>query len=270
MGSFRLVVAAIAGLGLCSLAMSTPALAIKGGMTSRDPHGVRQNVVQIKGPSGTQCSGTVVSRRLVLTAAHCFLAGRGDYLIRALDPAFRFRFARATQVAVHPDFDVSALGTDAPLNDVALLRSDRDFPAWLVPATLADGAGPAGRQRGEFVDVLAAGFGMSRDRTVKSAGTLREMRFAMLDQVVDPAKLLFLIDRNGRTRSLHSGICRGDSGGPVFRRTASGYVLVGVISAVIAGRNTDCGAVTAVTAVSAYRAFIETMASESGTRVRFE
>jgi hypothetical protein len=265
MKTSRFVAATIAGL-----VIATPALAIKGGVQSRDPNGVRQHVVQIKGPSGTQCSGTVVAPRLVLTAAHCFLAGRGDYVVRALDPSFRFRFAKATQVALHPDFDVSALGTDAPLNDMALLRVDRDFPPWLVPATLADGRGPAGRQRAEFVDVLAAGFGMNRDRTVKSAGTLREMRFAMLDQVIDPAKLLFLVDRNGKTRSLRAGICRGDSGGPVFRRTANGFVVVGVISAVIAGRNTDCGAVTAVTAVSAYRGFIEGRASEAGTRVHFE
>src|SRR5437879_932381 len=119
------------------LAATAPAFAIKGGATSHDPIGVRQSVVQIKGPSGTQCTGTVIARRLVLTAAHCFLAGRGEYKVRALNPKFRFRFAMATQVAVHPDFDVRALGTGAALNDIALFRFDRDFPTWLVPVALA-------------------------------------------------------------------------------------------------------------------------------------
>src|SRR3954454_24520160 len=105
------------------LAATAPAMAIKGGATSHDPIGVRRHVVQIKGPSGTQCTGTVIASRLVLTAAHCFLAGAGDYTIRALDERFHFRFARATQVSVHPGFDVTALVTNAPLNDIALLRT---------------------------------------------------------------------------------------------------------------------------------------------------
>jgi secreted trypsin-like serine protease len=250
-----------------SLAATAPAFAIKGGATSHDPVGIRQSVVQIKGPGGTQCTGTVIAKRLVLTAAHCFLAGRGDYKIRALNPKFRFRFAMATQVAVHPDFDVRALGTGAPLNDLALLRADRDFPDWLVPVALASSV-PGDNQ---FVDVVAAGYGMNRDRRVASAGTLREMHFAMLDKVYDPSKQLFLIDREGKLkpRTARTGVCRGDSGGPVFRRTASGTVLVGVISAVIAGRGYDCGAITAVTAVSAYRGFIQDMARKAGASVVF-
>jgi hypothetical protein len=257
------LVSALAALGL--LALATPALAIKGGTTSTDPNGLRKHVVQIKGPSGTQCTGTVIARRLILTAAHCFLAGRGDYRIRALDQNFRFKFANGTQVALHPEFDVSALGTNAPLNDVALLRSDRDFPDWLEPvpvaARIANG--------GDFVDVTVAGFGMSRDHVVSTAGRLREMRFAMLDQVAGSSKLLFLLDRRERGGKARAGICRGDSGGPVFQRTASGLVLVGVVSAVIAGKDRDCGDVTAVTAVSIYRNFLESMARAAGTKIRF-
>src|SRR5690349_22040598 len=91
--------AAIAALSAVLLAL--PAAAIKGGHPSLDPSGLRRHVVQIKGPGGTQCTGTIVGPRLVLTAAHCFLAGRGDYTIRALDPQFRFRFANGVQVALH-------------------------------------------------------------------------------------------------------------------------------------------------------------------------
>jgi hypothetical protein len=254
-------------LALAAVLSAGPALAIKNGTRSSDPNGIRRHVVQIKGPNGTQCSGTVVARRLVLTAAHCFLAGRGDYVVRALDARFRFRFAAATQVAIHPGFNVGALGTNAPLNDIALLRIDRDFPAWLVPAAVESrrGVGGAG-----FVDVVAAGYGMDRDRRIRSAGTLRENRFAMINQVEDPTKLLFLIDRHGRAKRLTGGVCRGDSGGPVFRRGKNGYVLVGVISAVIAGRDTDCGAITAVTATSAYRGFVQDMATRAGARVTFD
>ena len=253
-------------VALLSGAALGPALAIKGGTSSVDPAGMRRHVVQIKGPGGTQCSGTVIAKRLVLTAAHCFMAGRGDYVIRALDPRFHFRFANALQVALHPDFDVTALGTNAPLNDIALLRSDRDFPAWLEPVPLAAKL----PNDGEFIDVTVAGFGMNRDHVVASAGTLREMRFAMLDQIVDRSKLLFLIDRSAHAKSRRAGVCRGDSGGPVFRVDETRLVLVGVVSAVIAGNDRDCGTVTAVTAVSAYRSFLQDMAKRAGTTITFQ
>ena len=258
--------ASIALLSLIVMTLASPAWAIKGGRAVHDPDGVRRHVVQIKGPGGTQCSGTVVGRRLILTAAHCFLAGPGNYVVRALDPDFRFRFAKATAVAIHPDFDVRALGTAAPLNDIALLRLDGNLPGWLEPVPLASDL----PTREDFIDVLAAGFGMNHDRVVRSAGKLRETHFAMLDKVYQPANLLFLVDRE-RKRGARVGICRGDSGGPVLRPTRQGYVLVGVISAVIAGQGTDCGSITAVTAVAPYRSFLSSMARRASPGgVRFE
>jgi len=264
MNRFRLVLAVTATL--LALLLASPALAIKGGRVSRAPDGVRSHVVQIIGPGGSKCSGTVVSARLVLTAAHCFLGGHGDYRIRALDPQFRFHSARGTQVAIHPDFDVNALGTNAAINDIALIRVDHDFPSWLVPVRLASGLA----NDGAFVDVLAAGYGMSRDRALGTAGTLRERHFDMLDELDNRSHLFFLIDHKATKRHANdNGICRGDSGGPVFLRDGKGYVMVGVISAVMGGKGRDCGAVTEVTAVSSYRYFIEHMADEAGSPVRF-
>lgn len=255
----------VAAFVALALAGTSPALAIKGGVAARSIEGVRQSVVQIKGPGGTQCSGTVISPRLVLTAAHCFMAGPGLYRIRALDPKFRFRAVVADMVAIHPEFDVSALGTNAPLNDIALLRARQTFPDWLTPMALSAET----PNDGEFVDVLAAGFGMSRNRSVATAGTLRQQRFQLLDQVHEPTRLMFLIDRGSTGKTLRRGICRGDSGGPVFRRQGERYILAGVISAVLAGDKADCGAVTAVTPIAQYRSFIRTMAARANSIVTF-
>ena len=146
-------------------------------------------------------------------------------------------------------------------------RVDHDFPDWLVPVPLASRIA----DDGSFVDVQVAGFGMSRDRVVSSAGKLRERRFDMLDQIDSKSHQLFLIDHKATRRTINNnGICRGDSGGPVFQRQGANYVLVGVISAVMGGKGRDCGTITAVTAVSAYRTFIETMADRAGSPVRFQ
>jgi hypothetical protein len=259
---------ALAALAAClATLIASPALAIKGGQSSTSPQGVRSSVVQITGPGGSKCSGTVISRRIVITAAHCFLGGHGEYRIRALDPQFRFHYAVGSQVAIHPQFDVSALGTNQAINDIALIRVDQNFPDWIKPVRLA----PHTADDGAFVDVLVAGFGMSRDRVVSTAGTLRERHFDMLDQLDGKSNQLFLIDHKATRRTANNnGICRGDSGGPVFQRDKNGYVLIGVISAVMGGKGRDCGTVTAVTAVSAYRYFIEDMADKAGTPVQFQ
>ncbi len=248
---------------LAVLLVSSPALAIRNGEVSRAQDGVRKHVVQIIGPSGTKCSGTAIARRLVVTAAHCFLAGPGTYRIRLLSPRFRFRVATAAQVAIHPGFDASAFDRELPLNDVAMLALADDLPDWIVPAPLSRSS----LRSGSPELVLVAGYGMDRERAVGTAGTLRQARLSTDGGYDSQTRTFLLVDRRNRKPERLAGVCRGDSGGPVFRETAKGYELVGIISAVIAGDRADCGVVTTVIPVALHLDYITSTARQAGIAV---
>src|SRR5690349_14719476 len=96
---FPLLLAALASL----TASIAPASAVVRGAVSRDPDGVRQSVVRVESSRGELCSGALIARDLVLTAAHC-LTDRADYRVVVVERSFRQRTIRAIAAAVHPAF----------------------------------------------------------------------------------------------------------------------------------------------------------------------
>ena len=62
---------------VCSIAGLGPAAAMVGGAPNADP-AIARHIALIVGSRGTSCTGAVIARDLVLTAAHCALPG-ADY-----------------------------------------------------------------------------------------------------------------------------------------------------------------------------------------------
>ena len=194
------------------------------------------------------CQGTLIAPDLVLTAAHCV---GPSFELTVGEPFEGGRKHRILRSFKHPRFaDVG--GGLAARFDVAILQLAEPV-AGVTPITLAKTAA----RPGERVRLLGRGkrrwFGLKEknwpkrwlypDRALHTAvnvamsdaaceryyATNRYKRdyFAAEDMTcsIDPAK---------RPAKVESGpwasVCMGDSGGPLLRKTASGYEQVGVVS----------------------------------------
>jgi hypothetical protein len=109
--------------------------------------------------------------------------------------------------------------------DIGLVSLAEPLPDDMRPLRVAD-----------RVDILAnlpavriAGFGVSRYGASATAGQLRETRLRTLGiaRLGAPA---IVASASGGTGASASSACLGDSGGPMVVETASGPVLVGIVS----------------------------------------
>lgn len=230
------------GLGLALLA-ATPALALGGAAARSGGWGLSSHVVMVLGTRGTVCTGTVLSSRVVLTAAHCTAGSKQVAVAYFEDGAPVLQVV--TAVARHPGFSRNS----AVSVDIALLRLDNPLPARFQPVSI-DAGGAAG-QIGE--SLMIAGFGLADERDIKSAGTLRSAEVELLPRLY-PRFLRIGLD--SQLSSL--AICKGDSGGPVFAGGGGAPVLVGVVyAAERTGKAKACGAAAQAVRVSPQRGWID-------------
>jgi secreted trypsin-like serine protease len=253
----------ILALAAFTLAAS-PAWAILQGSTSRDPNGLRRSVVAIENSLGELCSGVVVGRDLVLTAAHCVI-DRASYRVTGLNRAFRPQRFNVAALAIHPTFVAGTTPRTQPGIDLAVVKLDRPLGA----DYLALDPSQAGR-----IDVGAgvtiAGYGVLSERARSTARTLRQTNLVSLGPIEVANRVLIVADRNRLAETSGAGACRGDSGGPILAATSSGYQLYGITSwssgALRTRTPSACGGLTAVTPVAEHLRWIEgSMQSLGGT-----
>lgn len=174
-----------------AIASSANAAAIVDGESDETP-----SVVSIGPKDDPVCSGTVIGRRLVLTAAHCV---NGDVQVNVDGETLSVAFAR-----VHPEFDETTMD-----HDIALLVLAEDAKVEAMPLATEV---PSEGERVRFV-----GFGR-----VKQNGESKGRRagFVKIDSVEG---------KQFKTVPDPATACGRDSGGAVLDE--SGTKLVGVISA---------------------------------------
>lgn len=203
--------ALLAVLAGCEVATSRSESAIVGGVPAPDDTAVlalaRRSTSCEPGATPLVCTGTLVARRAVVTAAHCLEGAPVAALEVFFGPVFGGTGTRIAVIggAAHPDFDAT---THA--NDIAVLILGEDAPATIAPISIA---GPLSDLNG--MDVRLVGFGVTT-----SAGTDVGERRAGI------ARVTGMTSEELRMVPGPAMSCQGDSGGPVLLGTQ----LVGVTS----------------------------------------
>lgn len=218
------------------------------------------------------CTATVISRKALMTAAHClqdfdpqtqlkgdtmlfprvqdFIASFGLKVTKSAD------WIRAKRIIPHPDWNpgltLSGNPSSAP-NDIGIVLLDEAVPEPYQPVEVAS----EDFELSEKQLVTLVGYGVTLSRRNNNTGQLREVNVE-LQNVDQRAKIL-------NVGGWMKGACAGDSGGPMYTRTAEGkWVVVGVTSAGIEIFQTCIGLDNSYTDARQYKNWIRGILRENG------
>ncbi|MBO9666224.1 MAG: trypsin-like serine protease [Bdellovibrio sp.] len=226
-------------------------------VTSTDP--VRFSTVSLmeKGYPNTTpflsfCTGTLISKNLVVTAAHCVASRAGSDIFVGFGESIPFKgddhlMVKAERFYFHPKFKVVTIqgpeqSYSTSYNDVALIKLSKDAPEGFIPAPILEDSD----QLRVGTSLLAAGIGVTDDEEFTSAKSMNrvEVTYAGAD-----GEFLISDQRNNK------GICYGDSGGPAYLETSHGLVVVGATHA-SRGGVMHCHETADFTSLSKHKDFI--------------
>lgn len=192
------------------------------GITDGRPAGplFAQSVVGVYDPVRQQlCSGTLIAKNLVLTAAHCVAEATAELTVYG-GVNLKDQTAMSTpvlDVRIHPFYAPNSL---TERFDLAVLKiKSQELPAAYAPAQLPK----------ENISVVSKDFlylvGYGTTSEHKDDDAILRMTFR---------KAVKISQKTGTEFQLHTekgrGTCVGDSGGPVFLQKKNEFTLVGVTS----------------------------------------
>ncbi len=248
----RLRSASTLGMWLVGL---IPAAAMVGGATPVNDVATR-SVVMITSSRGSLCTGTALTRDLILTAAHC-VAPAASYIVL---PAKGAAPLASKTISLHPRYDAKSYAANRATADVALIKLANTLPAPIVPAAL-DRRDKIAAVGDRFV---IFGFGVTKPGSEDGIGVARTASLVATGQPGTLQVRLFDPATRGEVGGL--GACTGDSGGPALRYDDGRLVVTGIVSWSTGPKlSAGCGGLTGVTPLVRYRDWVVEAASKLGS-----
>ena len=195
-----------------------------------------------RGTSGSgYCSGVVIARNAVLTAAHCVRAA-ADMRVHFKDAGGAPVLLDVASVTRHPGYASDAVAKRARSVDLAIVFTQAVLPDEFVPARFASASTAIGSA------FTIAGFGVASEQDATTGGVLRHVDVALRAPV---SSLLLWLSGEG-------GACTGDSGGPVLDPQGN---VVAVIAYAEGSAGRGCGALTQAVRIQPFARWIKAEAS---------
>lgn len=242
------------GLVMLAAALAAPpALAVVGG---REGGPAADATVMVLNARGGVCTGIVLSRRAVLTAAHCADA-RVDLRIHWREGGEPILIEPAA-ISLHPEFNARSVANRQRSIDIALIRLSAPLPARFSTATLLDVGLP---RAGSLVTL--AGYGVAREGEAKTTGTYRSASLAAVEPYGPGRVLIWTADPASGGKRPGAGACQGDSGGPIVAGSG-GVVAVTSWSTGPSGK--QCGLLSQGVLVAPQRGWIDRTLAGWGER----
>lgn len=194
------------------------------------PSGKWPDAVAIIGKTGT-CSGTLIAPTIVLTAGHCSEINAQQVIANTTDYASQAgEHVNIKQLVAHPDWET---GTDVGLAILARPITSVKPRRVGTACTFADFS--------TEMPVELVGFGLTTDDGTGVNTKLHEATTLVIDPDCSGGRGCREVGGEFTAGGGGTDSCFGDSGGPVYRETGHGTIVIGVVERGMNGSPTACG-----------------------------
>lgn len=234
---------------------------IIGGVTVPDGHPITKSIVAVYDrKSGSLCTGSLLEKNMVLTAAHCI--GDTENMIVVFGNNLMSKTQKPKAVLKVDKAEVSKTwasqqNQDKNTGDIAVVHFIGEVPDGYGPAEFL----PKPELLKKGTPVILAGYGISNGKRGDGSGILRVTNVLIADPKFSSTEV-----KLDQTKG--HGACHGDSGGPAYVFVDSKYYLWGVTSRGVDDPNNDCSKYSAYTNALLYKQWVGEQTVNMTTSVR--